>query len=63
MDTSSQAKVKQVCLRIALLMGHQEILPDLKELAAGLTEPDDYTKGANEALTYLISFLEQKGNR
>lgn len=70
MDASSQAKVKQVCLRIALLMEHQEIIPDLKELAAELspeiTTPiltDQYLQGAKEALTYLISFLEQKGNR
>jgi hypothetical protein len=70
MDSSSQAKVKQVCLRIALLMEHQEILPDLKELVAELspeiTTPiltDQYLQGAQEALNYLISFLEQKGNR
>ncbi len=63
MDTSDQSKVKTVCLRIALLMEHQEILPDLKEIANELSSDGEYLKGAQEALNYLILFLEQKGTR
>ncbi len=63
MDASSQAKVRQVCFRISMLMEHQEILPDLKELAAELSPTEEYLQGANEALNYLITFLEQKGGR
>ena len=72
MTTPNQQKIKQTCLRIALLMEHQEILPDLKELAMGVfsqvNEQIDYSSkeylaGANDALLYLISFLTEKGNR
>lgn len=61
-----QKKVRQVCAQVAFLMEHQDILPDLKEIVASLdsqNDPDDYLKGAQDALTYLIGFLEQKGGR
>lgn len=61
-----QKKVRQVCAQVAFLMEHQDILPDLKEIVTSLdsqNDPDDYLKGAQDALTYLIGFLEQKGGR
>jgi hypothetical protein len=65
MDSDHQKKVRQVCVQIAFLMEHQEILPDLKEITSKLNVEDsnDYLKGAHDALTYLIGFLEQKGSR
>lgn len=65
MELDPQKKVRQVCAQIAFLMEHQEILPDLKELASKLSAEDsnDYLKGAQDALTYLVGFLEQKGSR
>jgi hypothetical protein len=68
METDYQKKVKHVCARIAFLMEHQDILPDLKEIAKEIN-PDghsfadsgEYLKGAQDALTYLLEFLEQKG--
>jgi len=60
----NQKKVRQVCMQITFLMEHQEILPDLKELTSKLSSEDsEYLKGAQDALNYLIGFLEQKGNR
>lgn len=62
MDTDSQKKVRTTCAHISLLMEHQEILPDLKEIAEGLkSDSDEYLKGAHDALGYLIEFLAQKG--
>ena len=63
MDTDNQRQLKQTCLRIALLMEHQEILPDLKDIISHLLGDNspEYMLGATDALTYLISFLEQKG--
>lgn len=63
MDSSNQQKVRTVCARISFLMEHQDILPDLKEIVGELNSSDEYTKGAHDALNYLIGFLEQKGNR
>lgn len=66
METSDQQKVRTTCFRVSLLMEHQDILPDLKELVAELSSPsnsEEYMKGAHDALNYLIGFLEQKGNR
>ena len=63
MEPNDQKKLRQVCLRIAFLMPHQEVLPDLKEFVAELEPSDEYLKGAQDALNYLVSFLEQKGNR
>jgi len=53
-------------------MEHQEILPDLKELAMGVFSQEneqinysskEYLAGANDALLYLIKFLTEKGSR
>ncbi len=64
MESDYQKKVRHICARVAFLMEHQEILPDLKEIVSELnTQESEYLKGAEDALTYLISFLEQKGNR
>ena len=64
MESTPQQKVRQICAQISFLMEHQEILPDLKELVAKLPlEDSEYLKGAQDALNYLIGFLEQKGNR
>lgn len=68
MDSDYQKKVKATCAHIALLMEHQQILPDLKEIVSELNpggnsfaDSGEYLKGAQDALTYLITFLEQKG--
>lgn len=63
MNVDDQLKVKQACLRISLLMEHQEILPDLKDIALQLysVESPEYLRGAADALVYLVHFLEQKG--
>jgi protoheme ferro-lyase len=61
MSEDCQKKVRHVCARISFLMEHQEILPDLKEIASELAEDSEYQKGARDALNYLIGFLEQKG--
>ena len=61
MESESQKKVREVCARISFFMEHQEILPDLKEMIAEITSDDEYSKGARDALTYLVKFLEQKG--
>lgn len=75
MDAVSQAKIKQVCMRIAFLMEHQEILPDIKEICDEIAPTEEYVqeakevfteeylRGAHDALRYLIGFLEQKGKR
>jgi len=64
MESDYQKKVRHTCARVAFLMEHQEILPDLKEIASELSSQEsDYLKGAQDALIYLIGFLEAKGNR
>jgi hypothetical protein len=65
-------KVRIMARRISFLMPHQIVLSDLKELATKLicdgVDPDivnrespEYLLGAFEALTHLISALEEKG--
>ena len=65
-------KVHVIARKISFLMAHQNILPDLKELAAQLSpaqppgvainrESSEYLLGAYEALTSLIIALEEKG--
>lgn len=65
-------KVRVVTRKISFLMHHQEILPDLKEIATQLyplgEDPEgisrnssEYLLGAYEALMHLIVCLEQKG--
>jgi hypothetical protein len=65
MESDSQKKVRHACARIAFLMEHQEILPDLKEIVSEINPEgtEEYLKGAQDALAYLIGFLEQKGGR
>jgi hypothetical protein len=63
MDADSQKKVRVTCAHITLLMEHQEILPDLKDIVRELeSDSDEYLKGAHDALNYLIDFLAQKGH-
>ena len=60
-----KVKVKVVARRISLLMQHQRILPDLKEVASQLqdeTASSEYLLGAYEALIALITELENKGH-
>lgn len=68
-----QTTVRKICASLSFLMEHQQILPDLKEIvseldvqktSAEILDPKDieYLRGAQDALTYLIGFLEQKGN-
>ncbi len=67
MDNETQVKI--VAKKISFLMHHQEILPDLKELAQSLlprTEGIDknsaeYLQGAHDALVCLVTFLSEKG--
>ena len=65
-------KVNVTALKISFLMPHQDVLPDLKELATELypigSDPDkinrdspEYLLGAFEALAALIYDLEHKG--
>lgn len=65
-------KVRVAIKKITFLMHHQEILPDLKELAEQIRpegvesdkidrDSDAYLMGAYEAINYLIDSLKQKG--
>lgn len=74
MEISNARKVSITAMQLSFLMEHQEILPDLKEVAQALypegTDPDtinrespEYLMGAYEALAALITALEQKGFR
>lgn len=65
---ADQKKVRQLCMNMSFLMSHQQVLPDLRELAASLTADeiaidDLYLQGARDALLLLVEFLETKGNR
>ena len=73
---NNKEKVQYIAKRVSFLMEHQEVLPDLKELAAdlypyeafGLLSPDDrespvYLMGAYDALMALIKALEEKGSQ
>ena len=63
---TDQKKVRQLCMQMSFLMSHQQVLPDLRELAASLTPTDTddpYLQGARDALLLLVEFLETKGNR
>ena len=68
----NKTKVNCVALKISFLMQHQNILPDLKDIAMETyplnIDPDkinyespEYLMGACDALLKLISCLEQKG--
>jgi len=72
MDSDSLQKVKVAARKISFLMPHQRVLSDLKELAAELypqgvdnsnvnRECPEYLLGAFEALNFLLSDLEGKG--
>jgi hypothetical protein len=61
-------KVKLVSHKISFLMPHQDVLPDLKQLAEELyresevnRESPEYLMGAHDALMCLINSLEKKG--
>jgi hypothetical protein len=67
-NKSTSDKVKLISRKISFLMPHQEVLPDLKELAQELhqeleinKESPEYLMGAHDALMSLITGLEQKG--
>lgn len=68
--TENEKKIKMAAFRIAFLMPHQEVSPDLELEALGLSplhsEPLDknspeYILGARDALLALIHMLEGKG--
>lgn len=64
-DRDVDNKVRSVARKIAFLMPHQVVLPDLKEvlideLKSGIGD-SEYARGAYMALSYLISDLESKG--
>jgi hypothetical protein len=72
MKDTNLKKIKVTCRKISFLMRHQDILPDLKEIAMQLyplgADPDkidydspEYLMGANTALLALIQCLEEKG--
>lgn len=65
-------KLKVIIRRMTFLMPHQEVLPDLKELATEIyplgADPDaidrnspEYLMGAYEALATLADMLAEKG--
>jgi len=65
-------KVLMTAKQISFLMPHQEVLPDLKEIAEALYPVDadpakidrnskEYLAGASEALVAFIKFLTEKG--
>lgn len=65
-------KLKVAVRRISFLMHHQEILPDLKTIAAQLyplgVDPEkidrnspEYLLGAYDGIMYLLQCLEEKG--
>ncbi len=72
---NNKEKVQYIAKRVSFLMEHQEILPDLKDLAAdvypfdepGLSPIDKespaYLMGAYDALMALIKALEEKGSK
>jgi hypothetical protein len=62
--TNNNDKLKLICHRIAFLMQHQHILPDLKDLANEISKDypnDEYLKGATDALLLVINSLEERG--
>jgi hypothetical protein len=74
--TENQKKIKMAVFRIAFLMPHQEVNPDLEIEALGLTpagkdidldaidkNSPEYIMGARDALLALIHMLEGKGPR
>ena len=69
---TNKDRVHEAAYQVSFLMEHQDILPDLKEIAAHLRpvradnnainrESPEYLLGAFEALNELISALEGKG--
>lgn len=68
-DSENQKRVRVTALKISFLMPHQDVMPDLKELATELDphkleinrESPEYLLGAYEALNNLIMGLERKG--
>lgn len=72
--TENEKKIKMAVFRIAFLMPHQEVNPDLELEALSLTpvgkdinldtidkNSPEYTMGARDALLALIHMLEGKG--
>lgn len=66
----NKTKVACTTLKVAFLMQHQHILPDLKDIIAEIEPPHqeginmespEYLAGAYDALMNLISQLEKKG--
>jgi hypothetical protein len=65
---SNEMKVKMAAFKVAFLMPHQEVVPDLELEALQIRpigdinkESDDYLAGAYDALAFLISVLKEKG--
>ncbi len=65
---NNELKVKIASYRIAFLMEHQHVIPDLKEIISELLVSVDksnndclYLEGAYDALNNLIIALEEKG--
>jgi hypothetical protein len=72
MNSDNQRKIKKITFQIGFLMEHQQILPEIRELALQLypygLEPGsidfdspEYMRGACDALLSLIDLLKQKG--
>lgn len=68
----NEQKIKQAAFRVAFLMQHQHIAPELELEAQRLfavvdthhvvnKASADYVAGAADALAYLLKFLRQKG--
>lgn len=66
--SSNEMKVKMAAFKVAFLMPHQEVVPDLELEALQIRpagdinkESDDYLAGAHDALSFLITVLREKG--
>jgi hypothetical protein len=69
----NELAVKMTAYKVAFLMEHQHVLPDLKELIGRIrpeptldlspfdVESAEYLLGAYDALNALVSALEEKG--
>jgi hypothetical protein len=73
MNTDPFKKIQVATLKMSFLMEHQNILPDLKEIATELyqvpesiiinKDSPEYLQGAQDALLSLVNWLEQKGQK
>lgn len=72
-DSNNLRKIKLLARKVSFLMEHQHIVPDLQKMLAEIyptskhpdyidRETPEYLLGAYEALSNLITDLEEKGD-